>query len=45
MRTDDGHLWLPLTVRADLSGELLVDNLVDQVRAVHAVLLPPAKRR
>jgi len=45
VRTDQGHLWLPLTVRADLSGELLVDDLVGQVRAVHALLLPPANRR
>jgi hypothetical protein len=45
LRTDDGHLWLPLTVCADLSGEFLVDDLVNQVHAVHAILQPRATRR
>lgn len=37
-RTDDGHLWLPLTIDSDLPGEMLADHLVDQVRSIQALL-------
>jgi hypothetical protein len=37
VRTDDGHLWLPLVVTGELAGHELVDHLVAHVRAVHAV--------
>jgi hypothetical protein len=41
VRTDDGHLWLPLDLAGELAGPELVDQLVAQVRAVHAVLAAP----
>ena len=40
-RTDDGHLWLPLTIQPDLAGEVLVDHLTSQVRVVQALLRTP----
>jgi hypothetical protein len=42
VRTDDAHIWLPLTIKANVSGEFLVDDLVRQVTDIQAVLSPPA---
>lgn len=36
-RLDDGHLWLPLRVSSDVSGTMIVTQLVDQARALNAV--------
>jgi len=37
-RSDDGHLWIPLTVDPDLPGPDLVADLIEQVRRVQAVV-------
>ena len=34
VRTDDGHVWLPLDLRGDLAGPEIVDQLVAHVHAV-----------
>ena len=38
-REDDGHGWLPLTIRDDLAGPDLVADPVEQVWSVQAVLV------
>ena len=38
-REDDGHVWLPFTVREDLAGPDLVADLVSQVWSVQATLI------
>ena len=38
-REDDGHGWLPLTIRDDLAGPDLVADPVKQVWSVQAVLV------
>jgi hypothetical protein len=36
-RGDGGHLWLPLRVPADRSGAAVIDELVEQIKAICAV--------
>jgi hypothetical protein len=38
-REDDGHVWLPFTIRDDLAGPDLVADLVSQVWTVQAALV------
>jgi hypothetical protein len=38
-REDDGHVWLPFTIREDLAGPDLVADLVNQVWSVQAALV------
>lgn len=39
VREDDGHVWLPFTIRDDLAGPDLVADLVAQVWSVQAALV------
>ena len=41
VRTDGGHLWLPLDLPGEMAGPVLVDHVVPQVHAVQAVLATP----
>ena len=38
VRTDDGHLWLPLMLQPEMTGPELVDDLVYQVETMKSVL-------
>lgn len=42
LRTDHGHLWVPLHIRPELAGKLLEEDLVRQVHEVQALLVPGA---
>lgn len=41
IRTDDGHIWLPLAASPDVAGPELVEQLASQVSEIVAATSPP----
>lgn len=41
VRTDEGHLWIPLKLADDLAGPELVDDLLGQIREIQATISAP----